>query len=117
MAGLVIAGLQANQHFLLPAIAPSMYDIGALIGILILVPDTGVQVGPVTLPAMGLGIHGLVYGTILGAALFLGIQIPGLVKYKFRWSPKINLRHPGVQKVLVMMGPRILTMFFIQTIF
>jgi putative peptidoglycan lipid II flippase len=58
-----------------------------------------------------------VYGTILGAALFLAIQIPGLVKYKFRWSPKINLRHPGVQKVLIMMGPRVLTMFFIQTIF
>jgi putative peptidoglycan lipid II flippase len=117
MAGLVIAGLQANQHFLLPAIAPSMYDVGALIGILILVPETGVQIGPITLPAFGLGIHGMVYGTILGAALFLGIQIPGLVKFKFRWSPKINLKNPGVQKVLVMMGPRILTMFFIQTIF
>ena len=117
MAGLVIAGLQANQHFLLPAIAPSMYDIGALIGILILVPETGIQVGPITLPALGLGIHGLVYGTILGAAMFLGIQIPGLVKYKFRWSPKINLKHPGVQKVLILMGPRVITMFFIQTIF
>lgn len=117
MAGLVIAGLQANQHFLLPAIAPSMYDIGALIGILILVPETGIQIGPITLPAFGMGIHGLVYGTILGAALFLGIQIPGLIKYKFRWSPRININHPGVRKVLVMMGPRVLTMFFIQTIF
>ena len=117
LAGLVIAGLQANQHFLLPAIAPSMYDIGALIGILILVPETGFKIGPVTLPALGLGIHGLVYGTILGAALFLGIQIPGLIKFKFRWSPKINFKHPGVQKVLIMMGPRVLTMFFIQAIF
>ena len=117
MAGLVIAGLQANQHFTLPAIAPSMYDIGTLIGILILVPEKGIQLGPVTLPALGLGIHGLVFGTILGAGLFFGIQIPGLVKYKFRWSPKINLRHPGVQQVLVVLGPRILTMFFIQAIF
>jgi putative peptidoglycan lipid II flippase len=117
MAGLVIAGLQANQHFLLPAIAPSMYDIGTLVGILILVPEEGIQIGPVTLPAMGLGIHGLVYGTILGAALFFVIQMPGLVKFKFRWSPKINLKHPGVQQVLVLLGPRILTMFFIQAIF
>jgi len=117
MAGLVIAGLQANQHFLLPAIAPSMYDIGTLIGILILVPEEGVQIGPVTLPAMGLGIRGLVYGTILGAALFFLIQIPGLVKYKFRWSPKINLKHPGVKQVLGLLGPRVLTMFFIQSIF
>jgi len=117
IAGLIIAGLQANQHFLLPAIAPSMYDVGTLIGIIILVPESGIQVGPITLPAFGMGIHGMVYGTILGAALFLGIQIPGLVKFKFRWSPKINLKHPGVQKVMVMMGPRILTMFFIQAIF
>jgi putative peptidoglycan lipid II flippase len=117
MAGLVIAGLQANQHFVLPAIAPSMYDIGALVGVLILVPEKGLQIGPVTFPAMGLGIHGLVYGTVLGAALFLAIQIPGLVKYKFKWSPKINLRHPGVQQVLSVMGPRVFTMFFIQLIF
>ena len=36
MARLVIAGLQANQHFTLPAIAPSMYDVGTLIGTLLI---------------------------------------------------------------------------------
>ena len=41
LSGLVIAGLQANQHFLLPAIAPSMYDIGTLFGVLILAPEKG----------------------------------------------------------------------------
>ena len=117
MAGLVIAGLQANQHFLLPALAPSLYDIGALIGILILVPSEGSTIGPITLPAFGLGIHGLVYGTVLGAAFFLGVQIPGLFRYKFKWSPKVNINHPGVQQVLVVLGPRVLTMFFIQAIF
>jgi len=117
MAGLVIAGLQANQHFLLPAIAPSMYDIGTLIGIFILVPEEGFQFGGITLPAFGLGIHGLVYGTILGAVLFFGIQVPGLLRYKFRWSPKISLNHPGVRQVLVVLGPRILTMFLIQSVF
>jgi putative peptidoglycan lipid II flippase len=117
MAGLVIAGLQANQHFVLPAIAPSMYDIGTLVGILILVPEEGIQLGPVTLPALGLGVHGLVYGTILGAALFFCIQIPGLVKYKFRWSPKVDLKHPGVRQVLTLLGPRVLTMFFNQSVF
>ncbi len=117
LAGLAIAGLQANQHFLLPALAPSMYDIGALIGIMILVPEIPVQIGPITLPALGLGIYGLVYGTILGAALFLGVQIPGLFRYGFRWTPKVNLNHPGVRQVLVILGPRVLTVFFIQLIF
>ena len=111
LSGLVIAGLQANQHFLLPAMAPSMYDLGMLFGVIILAPSTGYQVGPLTLPAFNLGIYGLVYGSIIGAALFLLIQLPGLLKYKFHWTPAIDLHNPGVRKVLVLMGPRVLTVW------
>ncbi len=116
ISGLVIAGLQANQHFILPALARSMYDVGTLIGVLILAPSTGYQIGPLTLPALGLGVYGLAYGTVLGAILFLGIQIPGLVRYHFRWVPAINLRHPGVQKVLRVMVPRVGNLFFIYLV-
>ena len=116
VAGLVIAGLQANQHFLLPALARSMYDVGTLFGVIILSPETGYTIGPVTLPSFGLGVYGLVYGTILGAFLFLAIQVPGLIRYKFRWTPAINLRHPGVRQVLSVMGPRIGTVFFIYLV-
>ena len=117
ISGLVIAGLQANQHFLLPAMAPAMYDLGMLFGVIILAPDTGYQIGPLTLPAFGMGIYGLVYGSIIGAAMFLLIQLPGLVIYKFHWTPAIDLHHPGVRKVLALMGPRILTVLFIQLVF
>jgi putative peptidoglycan lipid II flippase len=117
ISGLVIAGLQANQHFLLPAMAPSMYDLGMLFGVIILAPDTGYQIGPLTSPAFGMGIYGLVYGSIIGAAMFLLIQLPGLVMYKFHWTPAINLHHPGVRKVLALMGPRVLTVLFIQLVF
>jgi putative peptidoglycan lipid II flippase len=117
LGGLVIAGLQANQHFLLPAMAPSMYDLGMLFGVIILSPETGYQIGPITLPAFGMGVYGLVYGGIIGAAMFLLIQLPGLIKYKFHWTPAINLHHPGVRKVLALMGPRVLTVFFIQLVF
>ncbi len=117
LAGLVIAGLQANQHFLLPAIAPSMYDLGMLFGVIILSPAAGYKLGPLTLPAFNLGIYGLVYGSIIGAVMFLVIQLPGLFKYKFRWTPRIGLGDPGVRKVLVLMGPRVLTVLFIQLVF
>lgn len=117
LAGLVIAGLQANQHFLLPAMAPSMYDLGMLFGVIILAPENGYQLGPLTLPAYGMGIFGLVYGSIIGALMFLLIQVPGLIRYKFRWTPAINLHHPGVRKVLVLMGPRVATVMFIQLVF
>ena len=103
LSGLVSAGLYAHQHFWLPAMAPVMLDIGQLIGVLLLAPRWGV--------------HGLVYGNILGAALHLGIQVPGLWKYRFRWLPRIELLHPRVLQVLFLMGPRVLTIFFIQLIF
>ena len=117
LGGLAIAGLQAQQHFLIPALAPSMYDIGSLIGILILAPEHGYKIGSVVLPAFNLGVHGLVYGVIIGAGLFLLIQLPTLVRFGFRWSPKLNLKDPGVVKVLRLMSPRVVTVFFIQSVF
>ena len=117
ISGLVMAGLQANQHFLLPAMAPLFYNIGQIIGVTILSPEQGYTIGGFQLPAFGLGVHGLVYGVIIGAALHLAIQIPGLVKFHFKWSASLNWRDADVVKVLRLMGPRLLTMFFIQLIF
>lgn len=117
LGGLAIAGLQSHQHFLVPALAPSLYDVGAMIGILILAPSEPYTFGPITLPALGLGIYGLVYGVILGSALFLLIQLPALRHFKFRWKPRLNLRHQGVSKVIRLMLPRVLTVFFIQLVF
>ena len=117
LGGLAIAGLQSQQHFLIPALAPAMYDIGSLFGILILAPEQGYQLGPITLPAFNLGVYGLVYGVIIGAALFMLIQVPALIKYGFRWSPKLNPKDPGVLRVLHLMGPRVITVFLIHWLF
>jgi putative peptidoglycan lipid II flippase len=117
ISGLVMAGLQANQHFLLPAMAPGAYNLGQIFGIAVLAPAVGFSLGPVQLPGLGLGIRGLVYGVILGALLHLGVQLPGLVRYRFRWAPGLNLRDPGVRQVLALLGPRVATMFFIQLFF
>ncbi len=117
ISGLVMAGLQANQHFLLPAMAPGFYNLGQIFGVTILSPAKGIAIGPLTLPAFGMGIHGLVYGVILGALLHLAIQVPALVRYQFRWVPAINLHHAGVRQVLALMGPRVATMFFLQLFF
>jgi putative peptidoglycan lipid II flippase len=117
ISGLVMAGLQANQHFLLPAMAPAFYNLGQIFGVVILAPQVGYVFGPLALPGFGLGIYGLVYGVILGAFLHLGIQAPGLIRFGFRWIPAINLYHPGMVKLLRLIGPRVLTMFFLQVFF
>lgn len=117
LSGLVMASLQANQHFLYPALAPILYDIGQIFGALILAPTEGINIGPVQFPAFGLGIQGLVYGVIIGAVLHLVIQIPGLIKFKFKWFARIDLRDAEVIKVLKLMGPRLLSMVFIQLVY
>ncbi len=117
LSGLAMAGLQANQHFLLPALAPILYDLGQIFGALVLAPTEPLKLGPISLPAMGFGVDGLVYGVILGALLHLLIQVPGLIKYHFRWHPRVDFKDPNTRKVLRLMGPRLVSMLFIQLIF
>ncbi len=117
LSGLVMAGLQANQHFLLPAMAPVFYDLGQIFGALVLAPSVGLALGPLRLPTAGLGVHGLVIGVILGAVLHLAIQIPGLLRFRFRWTPRLGLHHPGLQQVVRLLGPRILTIGAFNLIF
>jgi putative peptidoglycan lipid II flippase len=117
ISGLVMASLQANQHFLLPALAPLLYNFGQIFGVTVLSPEKGLHLGPVQLPGFGLGLYGIVYGVILGALLHLLIQVPGLVRYQFRWTPVLDVKTAGVQRVLILLGPRVLTMACIQAYF
>jgi putative peptidoglycan lipid II flippase len=117
ISGLIMAGLQANQHFLLPAMAPPLYNLGQIFGALVLAPAKGYVIAGVALPAFGLGVHGLVYGVILGALLHLAIQVPGLIMYHFRWRPSLGLTDAAVKRVLRMFGPRLITMFVVQLTF
>lgn len=117
MAGLLIAGLQTNQHFLLPAVAPILYNVGQIFGAIVLAPTKGVSILGITLPAFGMGVHGLVYGVLIGSALYLLILIPGLLQYQFQWLPRLDLNHPDVHKILVMLGPRVAGMLFYQLTF
>ncbi len=117
ISGLVMGGLQANQYFLLPAMAPMLYNVGQIFGALVFASSEPTTILGITFPALGLGVYGLVYGVILGAVLHLGIQIPGLIKYKFRWSPSISLKDEGVREMFKIIGPRIITMIGIQLVF
>ncbi len=102
LSGLVMAGLQANQHFLFPAIAPALYNVGQIFGAVVLAPR--------------FGVYGLVYGVIIGAVLHLAIQVPALIKYEFRWTASLK-PDPAVIEALRVFGPRLLTMFMIQLMF
>lgn len=103
ISGLTMAALQSSKHFLLPALAPILYNVGQIFGAIFLVPL--------------FGVYGLEYGVILGAVLHLSIQIPGMIYYKFTWTPSFNIKDSGVQRVFRLLGPRILTVLCIQIMF
>ena len=86
--------LNGFKHFLLPALAPVVYPLGVIAGALWLVPRWGVV--------------GLAAGAVIGSALHLGIQIPGIVHYGFRWWPILGARDAAVRRVAWLMGPRVL---------
>ena len=93
VSGIFSGILNSHQHFLLPALAPIMFDIGILIGVLFLLPR--------------FGINGLAWGAVLGAGLHFSIQVPGLVRYKMRWRLELGWNNPQLWRVIRLMLPRI----------
>jgi putative peptidoglycan lipid II flippase len=110
VSGLVMGILNTHQHFLLPALAPTLHWVGWIVGVLVFVPDRG----------LGLGIHGLAWGAVLGAGLHLAVQIPGVVKLPAARYSALRLRSgvgwgsPSVREVIRLMGPRVFGTAIVQ---
>ncbi len=133
ISGLVSGSLQAHQHFILPGLAPMMYSLGQLAGLVVLGPTATLAeslgrigvIGPLVAPPLqalaaitpDLGVFGLAWGVVLGAALHLLIQIPGLIRFGFRWTRGLGLDRPDMREMLMLMGPRVLTMACVSAIF
>ncbi|HRF94194.1 MAG TPA: murein biosynthesis integral membrane protein MurJ [Aggregatilineales bacterium] len=93
VSGLVMGILNSHNHFLLPALAPILFDVGILIGVIFLLPI--------------LGVRGIAIGAVLGACMHLGVQIPGLIRFRAKWYPEIDLRDPVLWRVIRLMLPRV----------
>lgn len=84
--------LQYFNRFLVYSLAPILYNLGIIIGILFFVPI--------------FNIFGLAYGVILGAFLHLIIQLPAAFGSGFRYLPIFNFKMPGLKKIFILMIPR-----------
>ena len=93
ISGICMGILQSHNHFLLPALAPVLYDVGILFGVLFLIPR--------------FGVYGIAWGAVLGAALHLGIQVPGLLRFRARWWPLLDFQDAQLRRILRLMLPRI----------
>lgn len=84
--------LQSHKRFLIPAIAPILYNLGIIIGILLLKDH--------------FGIYSAAWGMILGSLLHALIQISPSKMVGFIIRPTFPFSHRGVMKIISLMPPR-----------
>jgi putative peptidoglycan lipid II flippase len=100
IAALVMGVLNARNVFGMPAMASSFFNIGSIIG--------GVVLGYWFDPHFGpRALAGLAIGTLFGGALQLAVQLPGLYRLGYRFRLDFRWRDPGVRSVLMLMGPSV----------
>jgi putative peptidoglycan lipid II flippase len=100
LSGMIMGILNSRQKFFIPALTPSMYQIGMIFGVTVLTPR--------------IGIHGLAWGVIIGAALHLILQLPLLFKQGGNYTFSLGLKSPNVREVARLMGPRLLGVAVVQ---
>lgn len=89
--------IQSHQRFLIPALSPVVYNLGIILGILVLSPF--------------FGIYGPALGVVLGAIFHLLIQVPLALRLGFVFHPfTFDFDHPGVREIARLMTPRALSL-------
>ena len=91
--------LNIYQRFLVPQLAPLLFNVGKILGVLIIVPLTGGS------------IWGLVWGSLFGSVLHLLIQLPLLKHLKFSFKLFfIELKDKNFLRVLKLGLPRVFSL-------
>ncbi|HEB13932.1 MAG TPA: murein biosynthesis integral membrane protein MurJ [candidate division WWE3 bacterium] len=92
--------LKSYQRFLIPAIAPILYNLGIIGGTIAFVPT--------------LGIFSPAWGAVIGAFMHFTAQLPLAFRLGFRPVFSLDYRHPGVRKIIRLAAPRVLELGFLQ---
>lgn len=94
VGGLMFGTLYARHRFVMPGLAPNVYNLGIIAGAVLL--------SQVTHP----GIVGMAWGALIGAVVG-NLILPGIAMIRLgsAYQPLVDLRHPGVRKVLRLMMP------------
>ncbi len=91
--------LESLRRFLIPALAPLFYNLGIILGTVILVADM-----KLLSPAIGV---------FIGAGLHFLIQLPLAIKLGFRFVPSIHLTK-DVRRIGKLALPRVIELSFLQ---
>ena len=101
LAAQAMGVLNACNRFAVPALASTFFNLGSVtFGLILgywLAPWLRIQ--PIT---------GMAIGVVLGGALQLVWQLPSLRSQGFSFHPSFDWNHPGLRKIIALMGPAIL---------
>ncbi|HOQ45531.1 MAG TPA: murein biosynthesis integral membrane protein MurJ [Bryobacteraceae bacterium] len=101
LAAQAMGVLNACGQFAVPALASTFFNIGSV--------AFGVGLGFWLGPHLGIdAITGMAFGVVLGGVLQLLWQLPALFRLGFRFRPRLNWSHPGLVRIIRMMGPAII---------
>jgi putative peptidoglycan lipid II flippase len=106
MATVAMGVLNALNHYFLPALAPAFFNVALILAAIFLVPEFAAR-GIVPIYAMGVG-------AIVGGILQFAVQIPLLRREGFRFHFRIDLHHPGIRRILRLIGPAIIGVSAVQ---
>lgn len=96
LVALCMGILNSFRHFAAPALSPVILNISMILATLIL-HDYFSQ-----------PIFALAVGVMIGGVLQLAMQWPFLVKFGVKFKFKLNLHHPGIKKIAILIFPAML---------
>jgi putative peptidoglycan lipid II flippase len=95
--------LQSYNHFFIPGFASALYNLGIIIGIVLLAPFVG--------------IYSAAYGIVFGALIFVLAQIPLARKMGFSFMPSLSfewIKTSGVVDIFKLIWPRTISIAIFQ---
>ena len=106
VAAALMGMLNSMRHFFIPALSPAMFNVVTIAAAVLVVPfvmPAGVATG--TLGDLRLPIIVIAMSTVLGGVAQVALQVPTLLREGFRFRPILDWKDPGLQRVLLLMGP------------
>ena len=102
-AAIFMGILNAHRRFFAASAAPIWFNVGMILGVLVLAPRFPEQ------PALGLAV-----GALIGGGGQLLAQIPALLRVGFRFRPTFWPIHPEIRRLARLMAPAVLILAVTQ---
>lgn len=93
IGGIFKAVLEAHEQFSIPTLGSNLYNVGIIAGAAVF--------------SRWYGIHGIIYGVLLGAVAFTVVQIPTLRRIGWQYAARAGMNTPGLRDVWQLLLPRL----------